>query len=211
MIAKTLAGFILTVLLLTPIGAPAAGTPPDALVKNVTEQVLSILRHDPGIRAGDRERAVSVIETRVAPHFDFVRMTSLAVGRAWRQADAQQRQKLTAEFRTLLVRTYANALLAYRNQTVSFKPSPQRPQGAEATVRAEIDKPGAQPISLDYSLARSGGDWKVFDVAIDDVSLVTNYRGEFADEVAKGGVDALVRALEAKNRQFKAGAPAPSA
>ncbi len=209
MIRRSVA-WLLLVFALAPMGVRAAATSPDALVKNVTDDVLTVLRQDKGIQAGNTERAVSVIEGKVAPHFDFDRMTSLAVGRAWQQANGEQRKMLTTQFRTLLVRTYAKALTAYRDQTVSFKPSPQAAQGDEVTVHSQINKPGAQPITLDYSLEKSkaDGDWKVFDVAIDNVSLVTNYRSSFASEVQKGGIDGLLRSLEAKNRGPEKGAAA---
>lgn len=179
----------------------------EALVKNVTEEVLSILREDKGIQSGNRQRAVTLIENKVAPHFDFARMTSLAVGRAWREANAEQRKALTEEFRTLLVRTYANSLTAYRDQTVTFKGGSQPGEDGEVTVRSQINQPGNRPIGLDYSLARSaGGGWKVFDVTIASVSLVTNYRGSFATEVDKGGVAGLLRALQEKNRRLNTAA-----
>jgi phospholipid transport system substrate-binding protein len=179
----------------------AAESAPELLVKTVTEEVLNILRKDKDIQAGNRQRAMALIEAKVAPHFDFARMTSLAVGRPWQQADADQRKALIGEFRTLLVRTYANSLTAYRNQTVSFKPSPAKATGDEVTVRSEINNPGGQGVSLDYSLARSDGAWKVFDVAVANVSLVTNYRSTFASEVGKGGVDGLIKSLQEKNRR----------
>lgn len=202
--------WLLPIFFLAPGIARAEASAPDELVKNVTTEVLTILREDKGIQSGNRQRAVSLVERKVAPHFDFARMTSLAVGRAWQQADAAQRKALTGEFRTLLVRTYANSLTAYRDQTVSFKPSPKAADGDEVIVRSQINKPGAQPVSLDYSLARSEGNWKVFDVAIASISLVTNYRSSFASEVEKGGVAGLLKALQEKNRRGEA-APPPAA
>ena len=203
MIAKSLVRLLLLFAFLASGIAFADQTGPDAMVKDVTGQVLSILRQDKGIQSGNRQRAMSVIERTVAPHFDFTRMTSLAVGRAWRQADEGQRQALTAAFRTLLVRTYANALVSYRNQTVSFKPSAQRATADEVVVHSQINQPGGQPIALDYSLAKAQGDWKVFDVAIAGVSLVTNYRASFASELAHSGVDGLVKSLQEKNRRLE--------
>lgn len=203
MIKKSLVRLLLLFAFLASGIARAEVTSPDALVKDVTGQVLTILRQDKGIQSGNRQRAVAVIERTVAPHFDFTRMTSLAVGRAWQQADAGQRQALTAAFRTLLVRTYANALVSYRNQTVSFKPSAQGASGDEVVVHSQINQPGGQPIALDYSLAKAQGDWKVFDVAIAGVSLVTNYRASFASELAKSGVNGLVKSLQDKNRQLE--------
>jgi phospholipid transport system substrate-binding protein len=131
-------------------------------------------------------------------------MTRLAVGRAWQQADTEQRKALIGEFRTLLVRTYANSLTAYRNQTVSFKSAARPANGDEVTVRSQINQPGSQSIPLDYSLARSDDGWKVFDVAIANISLVTNYRGSFASEVDKGGIAGLLKALQEKNQRSEA-------
>ena len=185
--------------LLLPLAAAAQETEPEALVRNVTEDVLSVLRQDKALQAGDRQRAMKLIEEKVAPHFDFQRMTGLAVGKSWQQADEAQRQTLAGEFRSLLTRTYANALTAYRDHTVSFKPGTGG--GDEATVRSQINKPGAKPIQLDYQLARTGGQWKVYDIAIDNVSLVTNYRGSFQTELSKGGIAGLTKALQEQNRR----------
>ena len=177
-------------------------------MKNVTEEVLSILRQDKEIQSGNRQRAVTLIESKVAPHFDFARMTSLAVGKAWQQADAGQRQALTSEFRILLVRTYAAALTAYREQTVSFKPVDRATGNDEVTVRSQINKPGSQPIPLDYSLGRSDDGWKVFDVSVANVSLVTNYRSSFVNAMEQGGLDGLLKTLQEKNRRPQTASPA---
>lgn len=215
MIRKFVA-WLLPLFFLAPVLASAAetsspATAPDALVKNVTEEVMTILRADKGIQSGDRQKAVALIENKVAPHFDFTRMTSLAVGQSWQKADPNQRQALTGEFRTLLVRTYATALTEYRNQTVTFKPAGQPGGNGDVTVRSQIIKPGSQPISLDYSLGKSDDGWKVFDVTIANVSLVTNYRSSFAAEVEKGGLPGLLKTLQEKNRRLEATAsPAAS-
>jgi phospholipid transport system substrate-binding protein len=203
-----LAGWMLsTLLLLAPLPASAEEGAPDALVKGVTEDVLSILREDKEIQRGDTKRASEVIESRIAPHFDFPRITALAVGRPWTQADAGQREALTKEFRTLLVRTYANSLTQYRNQTVTFKPMRKGASADEAIVQSQINQPGGQPVALDYRLSKSGGTWKVIDVSVANVSLVTNYRSSFATEVRNGGVDGLLKALQAKNRDPQAPSP----
>lgn len=202
--------WLLPVFFLMPGTAPAQGAAPDALVKGVTEEVLTILREDKGIQSGDRQRAIALIENKVAPHFDFTRMTSLAVGKAWQQADGKQREALTGEFRTLLVRTYATALTAYRNQTVNFKPADRASGTDEVTVRSQINKPGSQPIPLDYSLSRGENGWKVFDVSIANVSLVTNYRSTFASAMEQGGLDGLLKTLQEKNRRLETTA-SPSA
>ena len=179
--------------------APQAQSP-QALVQGVTDEVLSILREDKAIRSGDRKRAMDLIETRIAPHFDFERMTGLAVGRAWQQADAAQREALVREFRILLVRTYANALTGYKDQEVKVKPGRSGAGGDEATVQSEINQPGAAPVPIDYRLARQEREWKVYDVVINNVSLVTTYRGSFATEVSSGGIEGLLKALQSKNR-----------
>lgn len=201
-----LALLVVPFLILSASIVRAAGPSPDELVKDVTNEVLNILREDKDIRSGNRQRAMDLIENKVAPHFDFNRMTSLAVGRAWQKASSEQRQALTREFHTLLVRTYANSLTNYRDQTVRFKPS-KPASGDEVVVHSEIAKPGAQAIPLDYSLSRSGDDWKVFDVAIGNISLVTNYRNNFANEVEKGGIDGLLKALQEKNHRRETDSP----
>lgn len=207
MIRKNLCWLLLP-LLVTAGPARAETMAPEALVRSVTEEVMSILREVKGIASGNVQRATALIEKKVAPHFDFLRMTRLAVGHGWQQIGAEQRQALADEFHTLLVRTYANSLTAYREQSVSFKAA-TRPAGDsnEVTVRSQINKPGAAPIPLDYSLNKSDDGWKVFDVIVANVSLVTNYRSSFADEINKGGVDRLLKALQEKNRRPVAAAP----
>lgn len=206
MIRRFLMTWLCLPFLFLPLSIRAQSTEPEAMVKRVTEEVLEVLRQDAALKGGDRQRAMKLIEDKVAPHFDFQRMTGLAVGKGWQEADATQRQTLVTEFRTLLVRTYANALTNYRDQTVSFKPGTGG--GDEATIRSQINKPGAKPISLDYQLARTGGEWKVYDIVVDNASLVTNYRGSFQAEIAKGGIAGLTRALQEKNRRGEAENPA---
>lgn len=203
---KSLVWLVLTFLLGTGI-VRAEVQEPEALTKNVTEEVLTILREDKSIQSGNRQRAISLIENKVAPHFDFSRMTSLAVGRGWSEADPAQRKALTDQFHTLLVRTYANALTGYRNQTVTFKPSGKSADDNEVTVRSQIKKPGAQPIPIDYSLHRAEDGWKVFDVSVGGISLVTNYRGSFTSEIKQGGIDGLLKTLQEKNRRLETTTP----
>lgn len=173
-----------------------------AMVKGVTDEVLEIIRNDKEIQAGDRERAMNVIETRVAPHFDFPRMTRLALGQAWQQADPRQRDELVREFRTLLVRTYAASMTSYRDQTVAFKPPAAGDATNEVTVRSQILRPGGQPVPVDYSLNLIEGSWKVFDVAVSHISLVSNFRSSFTSEVQRGGIDGLIQTLREKNRRL---------
>ena len=176
---------------------------PDVLVRNVTNDVLAIVRQDKDIQAGSQKRAVELVEAKVLPHFNFAHMTALAVGRDWRQANAEQQKKLGAEFKTLLVRTYSNALTAYKNQTVEFKPFRAQPGETDVTVRTQVNQPGAKPVSIDYSLEKGPDGWKVYDVVVAGASLVTNYRDSFAQEVRNSGIDGLIKALQTKNRGFE--------
>ncbi len=176
-----------------------AGPGPEALTKQLTEEVLSAVAADAEIKAGDTGKAIALVESRVLPHFNFEHMTALAVGRDWRSASAEQRAALTEQFRTLLVRTYSNALTQYTNQTIHFKPFRGRPDDEDALVRTEIRQPGAQAIQMDFNLERVGEEWKVYDVVVAGVSLVTNYRASFAQQVRQSGIDGLIESLRAKN------------
>ena len=191
-------------LLLSP-GALAQQMAPDALVKSVTDEVLDIIRKDKDIKAGSTRRAIELVEQKVLPHFSFTRMTALAVGKDWRQATPEQQKVLTEEFRDLLVRTYSNALIAYKNETVDYRPFKMQPGETDVTVRTQIHQAGArQPITLDYSLEKNGNAWKVYDVVVAGVSLVTNYRSSFATEIRNGGIDGLIKTLKAKNASLEA-------
>lgn len=178
---------------------------PDALIKNVSNEVLTIVRTDKDIQTGNTKKAVELIETRVLPHFNFNRMTALAVGRDWRSATPEQQKVLVNEFRTLLVRTYSNALTAYKDQTIDFKPLRMGAGDTDVLVRTEVRQPGAKPVTIDYSLEKGPNGWKVYDVVVAGISLVTNYRESFAAEVRANGIDGLIKTLQAKNQ-----APAPA-
>ena len=191
--------------LLLPMGSQAQETAPDVLVKNVTKEVLEIIRTDKDIKAGNTQRVLDLVEQKVLPHFNFQRMTALAVGKDWRQASPEQKKVLTDEFRDLLVRTYSNALTAYKNETVEYKPFKMQPGETDVTVRTQIHQPGArQPIALDYDLEKQPQGWKVYDVVVAGVSLVTNYRSSFTTEIRSGGIDGLIKTLKAKNSSLEA-------
>ena len=191
--------------LLLPVGAQAQETAPDVLVKNVTEEVLDIIRKDKDIKAGSTKRAIELVEQKVLPHFNFTHMTALALGKDWRQASQDQQKVLTDEFRDLLVRTYSNALIAYKNETVDYKAFKLKPGETDVTIRTQINQhAGKQPIMLDYSLEKGAQGWKVYDVVVAGVSLVTNYRSSFATEVRNGGIDGLIKTLKAKNASLEA-------
>jgi len=195
-----LAGFLAPV-----TGFAAAETlSPDELVRNVASEVLSIVRNDKAIQGGDTRKALALVEEKVLPHFDFRRMTSLAVGQGWRSASPEQQERLITAFRTLLVRTYSNALTQFRNQTVEFKPLRANPGEKRVKVSTEVRQPGAQSIPIDYSLEQTEQGWKVFDVVVAGVSLVINYRDEFGNEIRAKGVDGLIASLEGKNKSLEA-------
>ncbi|MBN8285224.1 ABC transporter substrate-binding protein [Zoogloea sp.] len=180
----------------------ADATAPDALVKSVTDDVITIVRQDKAIQSGDTRKAVELVETRVLPYFDFAHMTRLAVGKDWKQASPEQKTVLTQEFKTLLVRTYSNALTQYRNQQIDFKPLKAKPEDTDVVVRTEVRQPGAKPVQIDYNLEKLADGWKVYDVLVAGVSLVTNYRDSFGQEVRTGGIDGLIKSLKDKNKQL---------
>jgi phospholipid transport system substrate-binding protein len=194
-----------TLVLAVGFALPAlAQEAPDVLVRNVSNEMSETVRSDKAIQSGDIKRMIEVVETRILKHFDFTRMTGLAVGREWRNASAEQKASLTAEFRTLLVRSYANALGQYKNQTIEVKPLKAKPEDTEVVVRSEIRQPGSKPITLDYDMAKSAEGWRVFDIAVAGVSLVTNYRETFSQEIKAGGIDGLIKTLRDKNQQSAA-------
>jgi phospholipid transport system substrate-binding protein len=151
------------------------------------------------MQSGNISKVVQLAEQKVLPHFDFERMTRLAVGRNWAQATPEQKQSLIKEFRTMLVRTYSSSLSQYRNQTIEVKPTKLGPNDKEATVRTSVLQQGGPSIPIDYAMEKMDSGWKVYDVIIDGVSLVTTYRGTFNDQIQKGGVDGLVKTLQDRN------------
>lgn len=176
---------------------------PDALIQTVTEEVLEIIRKDKDIQSGNTAKAIELVDKKVLPHFNFQHMTALAVGKDWKKATPQQQQQLTAEFKTLLVRTYSNALTGYRNQKVVYKPFKMNAGDVEVLVRTEVQQPGSKAVQLDYSVEKLDTGWKVFDVNIAGISLVTNYRDQFGQEVRNGGIDGLISTISAKNRSLE--------
>jgi len=182
---------------------------PDALVKRVAEDVLTTIRSDKDLQAGNQAKVKQLIETKLAPHFDFARMTALAVGRNWRSANPEQQQQLTDQFRTLLVRTYSGALTGYRDNTMDYKPLRMNAGDTEVIVRTEVRRPGQAPVQIDYNMAKTPEGWKAYDVVVAGVSLVTNYRDEFSDIVRTSGIDGLIKALDTKNKGPAPPPPSP--
>lgn len=181
---------------------------PDALVKRVTDEVLAIIKADKDLQKGDTRKVVELAEQKVLPHFDFERMTRLAVGKNWAQAIDAQKQALVKEFRTLLVRTYSTSLTAYRNQTIEVKPTKMSPQDKDVTVRTAVIQQGGPQIPIDYAMEKADSNWKVYDVVIDGASLVTTYRGSFNDIIQKSGMDGLVKTLQDRNHSPEPPKPA---
>lgn len=177
---------------------------PDALVQRVTEEVLEIVRHDKDIQNGSTNKVIDLVEKKVLPHFNFTHMTRLALGKEWNKASAGQQQQLTQEFKTLLVRTYSNALTSYKNQKVVYKPFKMGATDTDVLVRTEVQQPGNKPVQLDYSLEKMENGWKVYDVVVAGISLVTNYRDQFGQEVRNGGMDGLIASIAAKNKSLEA-------
>jgi phospholipid transport system substrate-binding protein len=207
---RVLVNFLAWLSLLSGSAAVAAETPPDVLVKKTSEEVLTILRQDKEIQSGSQKKILELVETKVLPHFDFNRMTMLAVGKYWPRATPTQQQALTNEFRTLLVRTYSNSLTAYKDQVIEYKPLKMQPGDTEAVVKVVVNQPGGQPVPIDYSLEKTAGGWKVYDVVVDNVSLVTNYRSSFGQEIRDRGIDGLIKTLADKNRS-ESGQKSPTA
>jgi phospholipid transport system substrate-binding protein len=184
--------------------AQAQQIAPDALVRSVTLEVVELIAQDAEIKAGSRAKLVQLVEAKVLPHFDFTAMTSLATGPAWAKATPEQRKLLTEEFRRLLVRTYTSALSAYSAQKFEFRPLRAGPNDTDVTVNVRILQPGAQPVSIDYSMEKSAQGWKAYNMAVGGISLVANYRTEFSRSVRDGGIDGLIHDLQRKNHSFEA-------
>jgi phospholipid transport system substrate-binding protein len=190
---------------LTPLRAQEV--PPDQLVKTVTLEVVDLIAKDKEIQSGNRAKLIGLIDAKVLPHFNFSAMTALALGQSWNKATPEQKKRLTEEFRTLLVRTYASALAAYSEQKFDFRPLRAKPTDTDVTVQVRVLQAGAQPVPIDYSMEKTAGGWKVYDVMVGGVSLVANYRTEFNNVVRQSGIDGLVKDLHAKNK----GPEAPAA
>ena len=198
--------FALLAAWLWAIPASAVEVAPDTLVKNTTQEVIAIIKQDKDIRDGKTKKILDLVDAKVLPHFNFTRMTRLAVGKNWSKASPEQQQDLVKEFRTLLVRTYSNALSNYRDQTIEVKPLKMQAGETDTTVKTQVIQTGGQqPVTIDYSMEKVGDGWKVYDVTVGGVSLVTNYRGSFETQVRQGGIDGLIKTLMEKNRSLEAG------
>ena len=189
----------------TACGLARAQEAPDALIRRVSQEVMDIARNDPAIQAGDRRRIYAVVEAKILPHLDFQRGTALTMGRNWREATPEQRQKLAGEFRNLLLHTYAGAMSQIRDQTMTFRPLRMDPSDTDIEVRSEVRMPRRpEPVEVSYRLRKSPGGWKIYDVNVMGAWLSETYKTTFASEITKGGIDGLIGTLEEKNRQLAA-------
>jgi phospholipid transport system substrate-binding protein len=198
-------GFTLGALAFAP--AAFAQEAPDALVKRISQEVLESAKSDKDIQTGNQKRVLQLVEAKILPHVDFQRMTALAAGRFWREATPEQQKQLTNEFRTLLVYTYSGAISQIRDQKLEFRPMRNDPSDTEVEVRSQVLQPrGGDPIQLNYRLAKSSDGWKIYDVNVLGAWLVETYKGNFAAEISKGGIDGLIKTLSEKNKRLAAGA-----
>jgi phospholipid transport system substrate-binding protein len=207
MIAR-IAAFVFSVAF--SLGALAlASEAPDVLVKRVADEALHIVKTDPELQAGNADRAMELVEEKILPHFDFKRITASAVGVSWRTATPEQKDRLQSEFKNLLVRTYSSALQRVNgDQKLTYKPLVMKPEDTRIVVRSLILQSGAEPIAVDYRMLKQPDGWKVYDVIVAGVSLVTTYRTTFAEQVRTSGVDGLITMLEKKNAELRASANA---
>jgi phospholipid transport system substrate-binding protein len=199
---KTKFALVCGVLLLCATAGAHADIPdPDVLIKNTVREVLDIVRNDKDLRAGNQKKMLELVDAKVLPHFNFEHMTKLAVGKSWRTATPEQKQALMNEFRIMLVRTYTKAFTSYRDQIVEVKPFKLDAAATDVTVKTAIVKPGSQqPILVDYDMEKMPNGWKVYDLTVEGVSLVTSYRGTFADQIQQIGIDGLIKTLSDKNK-----------
>ena len=201
---KLLAGLMLTTLIALGCGiAQAQELAPDALVKKTTDEIVDRIRKDKSL-VSDHRKLLEMVDAVVLPHFNFNRMTMLAVGRAWRDATPAQREQLMQQFRTLLVRTYSTALEQYSNQKIEVKPASVKQGDTETTVRMVINQPGGQPVVMEYRMEKTPNGWKVYDVIVEGVSIVTTYRSTFSAEIGKGGIEGLIKTMADQNRRLEA-------
>lgn len=203
-----LAAFAGWLIALLPAGAGAAASAPDEMIRTLSAQILDRIRQDPDLKSGDIAKLSQFVDESIMPNVNFERMTALSVGRGWRQATPEQQKALMAEYRALLLRTYAGALSAVKDQQVRVKPLRAAAGDAEVIVRSEIVQSRGEPIQLDYRMEKAGDAWKIYDLNIMGVWLVETYRSQFAQEISNRGVDGLIKSLGDRNRQFAQSAKA---
>ena len=181
--------------------ASIAAEAPDELVKRTAEDVLAIVKADKDMQAGNQEKLFALAQEKILPNFNFDKISRLVLGKNWTKASSEQKTAFQSEFKSLLIRTYATALSKYKNQTIEYAPLRMTDGAANASVKTSIVQSGGQPIAVNYSLEKQAdATWKVYDIVIEGVSLVTNYRGQFAQEIRQNGLDSLIKKLADKNK-----------
>lgn len=190
--------------------ALAADEAPDQLVKRLSQEILDTAKNDKDIQAGNQKRVFDMVDSKILPYIDFPRMTSLAAGKSWRDATPEQQKQLISEFRTLLVFTYSGAISQIKDQRVEFKPMRAAPEDTEVEVRSQVIQARGEPIQLNYRLEKLPGGWKIYDINVLGAWLVETYKGSFAAEISKSGIDGLIKTLSEKNKKL-ASAPAKTA
>lgn len=176
---------------------------PEELVRRTAEDVLAIVKSDKDIQAGNLDKLNSLAEEKILPNFNFDRVSRLVLGKNWTRATPEQKSAFQAEFKILLIRTYSVALSKYKNETIEYKPLRMAEAATNVTVKTAILQSGGQPVLVDYSLEKQSDAWKVYDIVIEGVSLVTNYRSQFAQEIRQNGLDGLIKKLAEKNSSSK--------
>ncbi|MFM2440588.1 MAG: hypothetical protein RLZZ349_315 [Pseudomonadota bacterium] len=181
------------------VGNANAELAPDVLVKQTADDVLTIIKNDREIQAGNQQKLYAVIEEKILPNFDFDRVCRMVLGKNWKSATPEQQAIFQKEFRSLLLRTYSSALSKYKDQVIEYKPMRYEVDEKNVSVKTQILQSGGQPIAVDYSLVKGTAGWKVYDIVIESVSLVTNYRSQFSNEIRQNGLDSLNKKLADKN------------
>ncbi len=208
----TMLKFLVTLLLSTaallPAGAQAQESP-DALIRRISEEILTIAKTDKQVQLGNQQRIMEVVRSKILPYVNFQRMTQMTAGRFWRDATPEQQAALTEEFKTLLIFTYSGAIAQIRNQTLEFKPTRMAPEDTEVEVRSAVVQQRGEPIQLNYRLEKTPNGWKIIDVNILGAWLVQTYRGSFAAEIQKGGIDGLIKSLAERNKRLSVNPPKP--
>jgi phospholipid transport system substrate-binding protein len=179
-----------------------AAEAPDVFVKKIANEVFEILKTDKDLRSGNKEKAYKISEEKIMPFFNFDRISKLVLGKAYPAATKEEQEAFKKEFRTMLVKTYGSALLRFKDQTLNYKQARFEPTDEEVLIKTEVLQPGAPPLPIDYMLEKDGNSWKVFDIIIEGVSLVTNYRGQFGNEIRQNGMASLITKLAEKNANY---------
>jgi phospholipid transport system substrate-binding protein len=208
---KALSARLALIILFVATSAGAQQEAPDVLIKRISQEILDLAKTDQQIKAGNQQHILEVVQSKIIPHVNFQRMTAMASGRFWREATPQQQAALTSEFRMLLVYTYSGAITQIRNQRLDFKPLRAELDDTEVEVRTSVVQSRGEPMQLNYRLEKTANGWKIYDVNILGAWLVETYKGSFATEIGKSGIDGLIKVLADRNRRLAVAPPRPPA